>query len=67
MEWKKFQPDEDAPLTTEFDAMSYKCPDDWMLYASGDKPGWGKCWLSVRHVNTLNVSHFEKSKYTKCY
>ena len=49
------------------DALSYKCPDDWMLYALGDKPRWGKCWLSVRHVSTLNVTHFQKSKYTKRY
>ncbi|KAK3212106.1 hypothetical protein Dsin_016812 [Dipteronia sinensis] len=49
-EWKKFQPSEDAPLTGEFDALSYKCPTDWLLYASGDKPGWGTCWSSVRYV-----------------
>ncbi|KAK3225466.1 hypothetical protein Dsin_005328 [Dipteronia sinensis] len=49
-EWKKFQPYEDAPLTGEFDAPSYKCPTDWLLYASGDKPGWGTCWSSVRYL-----------------
>ncbi|KAK3225547.1 hypothetical protein Dsin_005409 [Dipteronia sinensis] len=49
-EWKKFQPYEDAPLTGEFDALSYKCPTDWLLYASGDKPGWGTCWSSVRYL-----------------
>ncbi|KAK3189570.1 hypothetical protein Dsin_029131 [Dipteronia sinensis] len=49
-EWKKFQPYEDAPLTGEFDALSYKCPTDWLLYASSDKPGWGTCWSSVRYL-----------------
>ncbi|KAK3221166.1 hypothetical protein Dsin_015136 [Dipteronia sinensis] len=52
-EWKKFQPSEDAPLTGEFDALSYKCPTDWLLYASGDKPGWGTCWSSVRYLSVL--------------
>ena len=48
-------------MTSEFDALSYQCPDDWMMYASGDKPGWGTCWASVEHVSTLNITHFEKS------
>ncbi|KAK3229741.1 hypothetical protein Dsin_001622 [Dipteronia sinensis] len=54
-EWKKFQPSEDAPLTGELDALSYKCPTDWLLYASGDKPGWGTCWSSVRYISILLV------------
>ncbi|KAK3193308.1 hypothetical protein Dsin_024618 [Dipteronia sinensis] len=49
-EWKKFQPYEDASLTGEFDALSYKCPTYWLLYASGDNPGWGTCWSSVRYL-----------------
>ncbi|KAK3230067.1 hypothetical protein Dsin_001948 [Dipteronia sinensis] len=52
-EWKKVQSSEDAPLTCAFDALSYKCPTDWLLYASGDKPGWGTCWSSVRYLLVL--------------
>ena len=44
-------------MTCDVDALSYQCPDDWILYASGDKPRWGTCWSSVRHVNTLNVTN----------
>ncbi|KAK4852952.1 hypothetical protein QYF36_001470 [Acer negundo] len=66
-EWVKFQPPEDAPMTCAFDALSFQCPDDWMLYASGDKPGWGSCWTSAEYVSTINVTHFELYKYTKRY
>ena len=48
-------------MTCEYDALAYQCPDDWLLYASGDKPGWGKCWTSVQYVSTLNVTHFDKA------
>ncbi|KAK2645609.1 hypothetical protein Ddye_020804 [Dipteronia dyeriana] len=44
--WKKIlQTDNEAE--SSFDALAFECPQDWIDYGCGNRPGWGNPWCCV--------------------
>ncbi|TXG62180.1 hypothetical protein EZV62_013543 [Acer yangbiense] len=43
VEWNRII-EADNEAGSSFDALEYECPEDWIEYGRGNRPGWGRPW-----------------------
>ncbi|KAK0600104.1 hypothetical protein LWI29_011636 [Acer saccharum] len=43
VEWNRII-EADNEAGSSFDALEYECPEDWIEYGRGKRPGWGRPW-----------------------